>query len=392
MDLGKRFSRARALFPHTRKVVYLNSASYGPFSTLVKNAIDDNVSLRLRADRDDSHDAFAAADELRSVYARMIGARKREVGIGLNTSFGLNIAAFGLPLKRGDEILMSDFEFPAVPYAWRAAAEARGLKLKFIRSKRKHVAPDDVLKALTKRTRVLCVSWVQFFNGFKNDLAALSELCHGNRVWLVVDGIQGMGVEPINVRKLGVDVFTSGCQKWMLSPQGGGFFYLSDAVRDKLAHSSMSWLGVDWKMNFTDMFRFDLPYFDSARRFELGYYAVLNLLGMKASADLIENLGIRNIRKHNHTLIDRLADYIRGKPLYTITSSMDKAHRSSIFTFTCPGYKKLHRELLKRRIILVEREGSIRVSVHLFNNERDIDRLIAILDRFAKTGSRTAGA
>ena len=391
MDFSKRFSQARALFPHTRKVVYFNSASYGPFSTLVKKAIDDNVSVRMRAEHDDSHDAFAAADELRAIFARMIGARKREVGIGLNTSFGLNIAAFGLPLKKGDEVLISDVEFPAVPYAWRAAAETRGLKIKFIRSTTGHVAPDDVRKAISKRSRVLCVSWVQFFDGFKNDLAALSELCRNNRIWLVVDGIQGMGVEPINVRKLGVDVFTSGCQKWMLSPQGGGFFYLSDAIRDKLAHPFMSWLGVDWKMNFTDMFRFDLPYFDSARRFELGYYAVLNLLGMKASAGLIESLGVRNIRKHNHSLIDRLADYIRSKPPYTVTSSMEKSHRSSILTFTCPGYKKLHREILGSRIILAQRQGSIRVSVHLFNNERDIERLIAVLDRFAMSESRTAG-
>ena len=96
------------------------------------------------------------------------------------------------------------------------------------------------------------------------------------------------------------------------------------------------------------------------------------------------DLGIRNIQRHNYALIDRLADFIDGHPFYRITSSMEKKHRSSLFAFTCDGYKQLHGELLKNRIILAQREGSIRVSVHLYNNAQDIDKLIGVLERFAK--------
>jgi selenocysteine lyase/cysteine desulfurase len=201
---------------------------------------------------------------------------------------------------------------------------------------------------------------------------------------MVVDGIQGMGVEPINVRKLGVDVFASGCQKWMLAPQGCGLFYLSDRVREQLKPPFMSWLGVDWQVQFTDLFHYDKPYFDSAQKYELGYYVVLNLMGMRAAAEIFRTLGIRNIQKHNRGLIDRLAGYIRSNPFYSITSSMKSKHRSSIFTFSCDGYQELHRELLKNRIILVQREGSIRVSVHLFNDESDIDKMIEVLEDFAR--------
>lgn len=146
----------------------------------------------------------------------------------------------------------------------------------------------------------------------------------------------------------------------------------------------MSWLGVDWKMQFGDLFHYDRPWFDSARRFELGYYVALNLLGMRAAAQIFQDLGIRNIQRHNHALIDRLAAYIRSNPYYRITSSMEPKHRSSIFTFACDRVAELHRELLKNKIILVQREGSIRVSVHLFNDETDIDRLIEVLERFGR--------
>ncbi|MDF1543940.1 MAG: aminotransferase class V-fold PLP-dependent enzyme [bacterium] len=391
-EIEKKFQAARRLFPHTKKVTYFNAASYGPFSTLVQRAIEDNVKLRLHVTRDDSHDAFETADQLRSTFAKFIGARMKEVGVGLNTTMGLNIAAFGLPLKKGDEILLSDVEFPAAVYTWRAAAETRGLKLKMVPSTDRKFDIEKLNQAITKKSRVLCISYVQFFNGYKNDLKVLAEICKKHNLYFVVDGIQGMGVEPINVRKLGIDIFSSGCQKWMLSPQGCGFFYLSEKIQKQLSPPFMSWLGVDWKVQFTDLFRFDLPYFESARKYEMGYYVVQNLLAMKASATIFSDLGIGNIKKHNYELIDRLADYISGNKFYRITSSMEPRHRSSIFTFTCPGYKELHRMLLKERVILVQREGSIRVSVHLYNNQADVDRLIGLLESFSAKSKAAGGA
>jgi len=378
-----KFDEARALFPHTQKVTYFNSASYGPFCTPVVAAVQANMDQRLAAEKDDSHDAFDTLDELRADYAGLIGAPREAVGIGLNTTHGLNLAAFGLPLAAGDEVLLSDIEFPALVYTWRAAAQARGLKIKYVRSREQRFDLGAFEQAIGKRSRVLAVSWVQFFNGYKNDLTTLSALCRKHGLYFVVDGIQGMGHQPLNVCELGIDVFSSGCQKWMLSPQGCGFFYLSDEVRDKMTPPFMSWLGADWQMNFSDLFHFDLPLFDTARRFELGYYVVLNLMGMKAAVEIFKDLGVGAIQEHNHALIDRLAAYIGANSHYRITSSMEPKHRSSIFTFSCDRVGDLHKALLKDRIILVNREGSIRVSVHLFNNEQDIERLIASLERFA---------
>jgi len=383
-DIAAKFSAARALFPHTSKVAYFNAASYGPFCTPLRDTITGNIEQRMAAETDDSHDAFATRNWLRGAYAKMIGAPARTIGIGLNTSYGLNMAAFGLPLKRGDEILVSDVEFPAIAYTWKAAAEARGLKIKFIKSRDRCFDVELFKKAIGKRTRVLSLSFVQFFNGYKNDVAEIAEICRKHDLYFVVDGIQGMGVESINVVKSGIDIFTSGCQKWMLAPQGCGFFYLSDRVRDTMTPPVMSWLGVDWKVQFTDLFHYDRPWFDTAEKFELGYYAVLNLLGMKAAAQVFQNLGISNIQKHNHALIDRLALYIQSNPYYRITCSMEAIHRSSIFTFACDRVQEVHRELLKNKIILVQREGSIRVSAHLYNDESDIDKLIEVLERFGK--------
>ena len=382
-NLDKSFQATRELFPHAGKIVYFNSASYGPFSTPVKEAIEENIDVRIDAGTDDTPGVMDIQNELRSDYAELIGASSREVGIGMNTTFGLNIAAFGLPLEEGDEVLLSDVEFPALAYTWRAASEERQLNLRFIKSTDRCFDIANFEQAITDRTRILALSFVQYFNGYKNDLATIGEICKEHDIFFVVDGIQGMGVEPINVRELGIDIFSSGCQKWMLGPQGCGFFYLPDHIRDRLKHPFMGWLGADWGMNFCDLFKYQLPYFDSARRFEMGYYAALNILGMKASVKIFQNLGIENIRRHNYALIDRLANYIGGNSFYSTASIMDPEHRSSIFAFRCAPLDELYQRIHENRIILSKREGAIRVSVHLFNNEEDIDRLIAVLDDFA---------
>ncbi|HVP07828.1 MAG TPA: aminotransferase class V-fold PLP-dependent enzyme [Candidatus Acidoferrum sp.] len=382
--IRSKFKAARALFPHTEKIVYFNAASYGPFASTVTDAINENMAIRTAAEHDDSHYAYEVADELRVGYAGLIGAQKRQVGIGLHTTFGLNIAAYGLPLKKGDEILVSDVEFPAVVYTFQGAAKARGLKVRFIKSRDRHFDIDEFVKAIRPKTRVLALSYVQFFNGYKNDLATIAEICKRHHMYFVVDGIQGMGTEPLNVRRLGIDIFASGCQKWMLAPQGCGFFYLSDEVRDTLTPPWMSWVAADWGMKFSDLFHYDKRLFDSARRFEMGYYAVLNLMGMKASMKIFQDLGIGNIQKHNHDLIDRLVAYLKTDQFYRITSDMTPRHRSSIFTFSCEDVKSLHRAILDRKIILVNREGSIRVSSHLYNNESDADRLIEVLSSYSR--------
>ncbi|MBD3403410.1 aminotransferase class V-fold PLP-dependent enzyme [candidate division GN15 bacterium] len=378
-DIPRTFAEARELFPHTAHSVYFNSASYGPFNTRLQQAIEDNIQLRLECKQDDSHDAFINMDELRGDYASLIGAEKRQVGIGLNTTFGLNIAAFGLPLKEGDEVLVSDIEFPSLVYVFRAAAETRGIVMKKVESTDRRLDIAKLEQAITPRTRMLAISWVQFFNGYKNDLKRLSDICRAHDMYFVVDGIQGMGVEPIDVVDLDIDLFSSGCQKWMLSPQGCGFFYVSDRIFEQIRPPFMSWLGVDWGMNFSDLFYWDKPYFETARKLEMGYYAILNLLGMKASVEIFKSLGIDKIQKHTHGLIDRLAAYLNDSSFYTITSSLEEKHRSSILTFTCKDHELLQKRLVKDGIVLVHREGSIRVSIHLFNNEADVDTLIAKL-------------
>ena len=379
-----KFQSAREMFPHTNDIVYFNTAAYGPLPEKTKKAIVENIDLRLGVEKEDIRQMYALKDTLRDDFAILIGAEARQIGLSMNTSTGLDLAAYGLPLKEGDEILVSDVEFPAAVYAWRGASEAKNLKLTFVKSTDREFDLGELEKAISHKTRVIIVSFVQFFNGYKINLAGISELCKKHGIYFVVDAIQGVGAEPINVKEFGIDILACGCQKWLLSPYGSGFFYVSDSVKDKLIPQSITWYAADWQLNHTDLFKYDLPYFDTAEKFEAGYYATLNMLGMKVAIDIIADLGVENIRKHNHALIDRLASYLKETEFYEIKSSLVENERSSIFAFTCDNYNLLFKNMLENKIKAANREGCIRISAHLFNNENDIDKLIEVLVNYEK--------
>ncbi|UCD16299.1 MAG: aminotransferase class V-fold PLP-dependent enzyme, partial [Candidatus Zixiibacteriota bacterium] len=359
------------------------SASTGPLCRPVKKALDHYYELALYANNDIDADAFAHLDKIRRLGAKMLHARKDEVGFGFHTGYGLNIAAFGLPLKKGDEVLLSDIEFPSNVYPWLALRQ-RGIKVRFIRSVEDRFDIDNFTKAIRGKSKVLSLSYVQFFNGYKNDLKQVGKICRENGLYFVVDGIQGCGVEPIDVHACGIDIFSAGGQKWLLSPLGTGLFYVRRDLQDQLIKPFASWLSVDWKMNFSDLFHYDLPFFDSARQFELGTYPYAHVFGMSAALELIGSIGVRKIQAHNHGLMDRLLAYLGGSTHYQVVSSLEKKRRSSILSFTCPGAAELHKRLTGAKIMTAFREGVIRVSVHLFNNKSDIDKLIGMLDRYKK--------
>ncbi|MCX6826132.1 MAG: aminotransferase class V-fold PLP-dependent enzyme [candidate division Zixibacteria bacterium] len=380
-----KFRRIRKLFPVTgerKRITYLNTASTGPLALPVKKALYDyyEATQYLEKSAMDA-DAFAALDKIRVLGAGFIGAGPDEVGFGFSTTFGLNIAAFGLPLKNGDEVLLSNIEFPANVYPWLALKE-RGIRVKFIKSINRQFDIQQFRKSISRKSKVLSLSSVQFFNGYKNNLDEIGAICKENGLYFVVDGIQGCGAEPIDLHKSQIDIFSSGAQKWMLSPLGTSIFYIKKNLQAKLTTPFASWLSVDWKLDFTDMFHYELPFFKSAQRFEMGTYPYAHVFATLAAFKMINSLGIGNIQRHNHNLLDILIEYIQSNHHYRVTSCLKEEHRSSILAFTCVNAEEIYGKLRRSKIVTSYREGAIRVSPHLFNNADDIKRLIAVLNSF----------
>lgn len=382
-DILSQFGKIRELFPVAsgeRNITYFNNSATGPLNINSRKKMDWYHDECFYHNRDTDHAAFDDLEYIRKTGAKFIGAGEDEVGFGFNTGYGLNIAAFGLPLEEGDEVLLSDVEFPSNVYPW-LGLKPRGVKVKFLPALNRFFDIETFKKAITDKTRVLSLSFVQFFNGYKNDLKTIGKICGDRELYFVVDAIQGCGAETINVKDAGIDILSSGAQKWLLSPLGTGIFYVRRELRPKLKRPFAGWLGVDWGLNFSNLFHYDKPPFDSARKYELGTYPYGHIFGMAEAFKIIERLGVENIQKHNHQLIDILIDFLQSEKRFTITSDLTEKHRSSILTFTCENAGGLHRELLDNGFICALREGSIRLAVHLYNDRSDIDKLITFLGR-----------
>jgi len=372
--------RYRKEFPFIQKVTFLNHASFGPIpSRALKSTYEYYEALTLKRIVDMDKLTFARLDRIRTYLAEMIKAKPSEIGLVPNTSYGLNVAVNGLKWKKGDKVLLSDVEFPANVYPW-LNLKKKGVEIKFIKSRNGFFDIDNLLKTIDSRCRVLSLGYVQFFNGFKNDLEAIGKICQEKDIFLVIDGIQGVGCVDLDVKKAKIDFLACGGQKWLLSSLGTGFFYLSENAKRKIEPSFFGWMGVDWNLNFSDLLKYDLKPFDSSRKFEIGTYPFSTLWTMCSSLELLSGIGTKAIEKQVFRLLDLLLDYLKDSS-YQVKSSPDHLHRSGILSFSGKDTARLYQILSRKQILVSFRENSIRVSPHFYNSPEDIQKLIQVLKK-----------
>lgn len=361
---------------------FFNNASYAPVLKVVKQAIDDYIGNAMNLNVGDV-EAKTHLANIRRDAASIIDASSDEIEFTINTSCGLNLAVLGLDWEAGDEVLIPDNEFPSVPYPFRAL-EDRGVVIKYIPTTNRNFSFDEMTKLVTKRTKVLSISFVQYFNGYRNDLKRIGEFCKERDIYFIVDAIQGLGVCPLNAKECHIDLLATGAQKWLLSPLGSGFFYVSKQAKRPLKSFTTGWMGVDWSLNYTDLMHFDREAFADCRRFNLGTYPYIQLWGMATALAYILKLGVENIFDHNMALVDQLIRFVRHDDYYRINGTLDPAHLSQIVNISSPANEQLQKHLLKNNFFLVYREGGVRVAVNFYNTPAEIDRLIDVLQQFKK--------
>lgn len=364
-------------FPQLKKTAYFSSASIGPWPKVTEAALQKQISLWHDL-IDPTPTVFDYWRELKVELGKMVNASPDEIGYALNTSYGLAIAASGIEFRRGDEVLLCDVEFPANTYPW-TNLEYKGVKVKFLKSSNRCFNIEAFEQAITSRTKVLSISFVQFFNGYKNDIERLGKICRKHNIFYIVDAIQGCGSIPIDVKKCDIDLLASGAQKWLLAPVGSGFFYLNKNAKLDLRPAFAGWFGIDWGGNWLDLLRHNLKPEKTVDRFNLSAMPYFQIFGMHSSIKLINSIGVDNIYRHNLALIDRLIDFVDSDPRYYHAFEQVPEHRSCIFSFGCAQPKETVKYLSKLGIKTTCRENLVRVAVHFYNTPKHINRLIDAL-------------
>ena len=304
-----------------------------------------------------------------------------------NTTGGINVAARALPLQPGEIVLLSDREFPANVYPWLALRK-RGVGVELAPVTAQGFPDEHFLieRLADPRVRVLAVSFVQFANGFRADLARLSAACRANGAYLVVDAIQGLGNSPLDVRETPVDILATGGQKWLLSPWGTGFTYVRRELIERLRPSYVGWAAYEGTDDYTNLVRYSDTLRHDARRFEVGTIPFQDMLGMTTSLGLLAELTVEAIATYTRALAEPLLAWARSCGV-RIASPTDERHRSAIVCLAPDHAAEAHRRLKAAGVVCAFREGAIRLSPHCFNTVDEIEKVVDVLDDAGHAGA-----
>lgn len=366
----------RARFPITERYAYLNHAAASPLNRRTADAVRQWIA----GWETDGTQAAVGEDVLadyRVRTARLIGARPDEIAFTRNTSEGLLLAALGLPWQPGDVLVTAETEFTANVYPWQTLLD-KGVEIRRVPARDGRIHVDDVAAVMDERTRLLALSFVEFFTGFRNRLADLGQLCRERDVRFCVDAIQGAGALPIDVDDMGIDFVSTGGAKWLLGPIGAGIFYCRRELIDELDPNAYGWLST---VDPDDHFSYDLPLSDTASRFEAGTLSWPSLVGLMESVQLLQDVGVANIEDHVLSLTDGLITSLVDRGYELITPIGTRSERSGIVTFRQPDRSPsdLYERLIDASVIVSHRGNGIRVSPHLYNTWVDIEQLLEAL-------------
>ena len=375
----------RALFPVTKAFNYLNHAAVGILPIPTRDAIVEFVEAHATAGMVGVWPYDLRLAEYRTEIARFIGADADEIAVLRNSADGANAIAAGFQWEPGDQIILGDNEFPSNAYPWLACRDF-GANVRLVETERERLTPDVLRKHISKRTRVVAVSWVSFMDGYRHDLAGLAEVAHEHGALLCADVMQSLGAFPLDVRATGVDAVYSGGAKWLMALQGVSFLYLRKALIDRLRLAAPGWRSA---ANLWDFLNYEQPPVGDASRFEGGTVNFVGALSLAKSIEVLTKPG-NGIAQHVLRLTDQLCDGLHQMGA-EIASERNPATSSGIVTFNIPQRDpiELGRILQKEKIITTYRANGIRVSPHGYNTEREIGDLLTAVSEAAPVAAAT---
>ncbi len=308
-------------------------------------------------------------EEARAVLAALVGVPSSSLAFVKNTSEGINIVASGLPLSKGDAVVVSNLEHEANLLPWRRLA-TRGVELTVADGN-----TEAMIEKIGPRTRVVATSWVSYGTGVRFDLPVLAAACHEYNALLVVDGIQGVGVLGDSLPSLGVDVVACGGHKGLLGLAGAGFLYVRDDLIPEIEPPYVS------KFSFAsdDKWRASLELAPDARRFEYGNPNYLGIAVLKRSAEFLQRLGLDAIEARVRTLTTSLVELASSAGLSVLTPA-DWSQRAGIVSFELEQPASVMARLREKDILVtVKDDRYLRTACHFYNTEDEVEQLVAAL-------------
>ena len=350
----------RTEFPALWNWTWLNTATFGQIPTRTRNAVNAHFARREETACADFLQWFDDMDELRALIAQFIHCDAQDIAFAMNAASALSLFLGGMDWRAGDRIVTLRHEFPNQVYFAASLAE-QGVEL----------LEMDAIDKLPERTRAVLVSTVNYSNGYRPDVARISQLAHEAGALVYVDGTQSLGALTFDIRSVKPDMFAVDGYKWLLCPNGATFYYVSPELRPKLRPAVLGWRS-DRGWRSVDELHHGAPKIpEAAEKYEGGMLNFPSLYGMRESVRMMLELGPDRIEQRVLELAGLAADILRrsGATIVNENTNIVAAHWSD------RDASALARSLASERIIVSARHGNLRVSPHFYNTEEDLEKL-----------------
>lgn len=349
--------------------VYLNTASCGLLdaqtledTTTLYNAMISNSSGAVEALRDHG------LQRIRHTTADFLNAPPGNIAFIPNFSYGLN--AIVQALKGTERVMLYRNDYPSVlePFrinkfdiSWIEAGNGFDIDIE-----------DLKIALLTHKIEILAISHVQWMSGYKLDLHDVGEFCARHNIVFIVDATQSLGAMPIFPRELKIDVLLASNYKWMNAGFGTGIMYMNDAFLQRYppvigGNNSYVIVGNEWE------------YTPSVKCYEPGHLNFHGLLILEAAINKKMKIGISNIWEQNMQLTNKLANGLKAAG-FTLLGSVEMTNRSSIVLIKAKD--DLQQYLQENNIVVIYRNGFIRISIHYHNTENDIQNILNVMANY----------
>lgn len=365
----------RQEFPILKDAIHVANCSQSAQARRVREAINRYLDNWLTVGMDWEtwmEEVYLAKAE----FAKLINADPSEIAISSSVSETLSsIASFLDYGGKRQKVLVTDAEFPTVNYVW-LAHQKYGAKVDFIAVNDRHeIELSEYERYIDENTLITSVTQVYYLNGFKQDIERIAEIAHSKGSLVLVDAYQGIGTEPIDVKKMNIDILTTGNLKYLFGIPGVAFMYVNKDLVPMLKPAVTGWFGQE------DPFLFQSRYLDwasDASRFDTGTPPVLNAYAARAGLEIVNEIGVDRIKDR----IDMLSAYAlqgcldRGLSCISPFDISKKGATTAIWVSDKMDSGEMEAELRKRNIIASARGDVIRVAPHFYTKTQDIDYVL----------------
>jgi cysteine desulfurase/selenocysteine lyase len=373
---GERLER----FPVAKKQIFVAHAGVTPLPKCAADAMIAHVQASC-----ENHQEFGEVlrniDQTRSVAADLIGADKSEIALLGPTSLGLSLFAYGLSWHPGDEVVIYQDDYPSNVYPWMAL-DAQGVTIRRIAPEKPGlITPELIERELSSRTRLVALASCHYLSGWRINVDAIGALLHERGVLFSVDAIQTLGAFPLDVKF--VDFLSADAHKWMLGPMAIGIVFVA---KRNFEICRPTLLGA-WNISAPQFLAQEaLQYHETAQRYEPGVLNVTGAYGMRASLEMLQEIGWQGVAAAILDVRDYLEGLLGTMGFEFLSPSCEEELRSGIVTARHPTreasalFAALEQGKVTASLRMARDSGPwLRFSMHFYNTREEMDRIAKIL-------------